>query len=47
MTKRSSRSVSLFFALIIAVGMVASLSACGKKGELEPPPNKEETEKRR
>ena len=47
MTKRSGRFVTLFFALIIAAGTVASLSACGKKGELEPPPKKEETEKRR
>ena len=47
MTKRSGRFVTLFVALLIAAGMIASLSACGKKGALEPPPKKEETEKRR
>ena len=35
----------LFFALIIAAGMVMSLSACGKKGELELLTKKEVTEK--
>jgi predicted small lipoprotein YifL len=47
MMKRTGRLVTLFFALLIAAGMVTSLSACGKKGALEPPPKKEETEKRR
>lgn len=37
----------LLAALIIAISVASVLSACGKKGPLEPPPTKEETKKRR
>lgn len=43
MSRRPTRGLLLLAALIIAVG---TLSACGKKGELEPPPEKEETKRR-
>lgn len=45
MTKRFKRMATLAAALIIAAGLASTLSACGKKGSLEPPPEKEEAEK--
>lgn len=46
MSRRPTRGLLLLAVLIIAVGAAGTLSACGKKGELEPPPEKEETKRR-
>ncbi|MCE2493576.1 MAG: hypothetical protein J4F40_13380 [Alphaproteobacteria bacterium] len=46
MSRRPTRGLLFFVALIIAVGAAGTLSACGKKGELESPPEKEETKRR-
>ncbi len=43
MSRRPARGLALLVALVVAAGAAGALSACGKKGELKPPPGKEET----
>ena len=36
----------VLLALLLAVSLAGSLAACGKKGNLEPPPGKQEAPKK-
>ncbi len=38
------RRLGPIFALLLALALAAPLIACGKKGSLDPPPDKDKTE---
>tara|TARA_A100001037_G_scaffold212320_1_gene190358 strand:- start:11905 stop:12045 length:141 start_codon:yes stop_codon:yes gene_type:complete len=46
MTFCTGRILPVIMALVISIGLASALSACGKKGPLEPPLKKEETKRR-
>lgn len=42
----TGRSLRVILALVTFIGLAGAISACGKKGSLEPPPHKEENKRR-
>ena len=38
--------IKLLAAVFVLIGITGELTGCGKKGDLEPPPAKEETDKK-
>jgi predicted small lipoprotein YifL len=42
MNVHTGRFLCVILALVTFIGLTGAISACGKKGSLDPPPNKEE-----